>query len=144
MARHLSSLISQRVLRDAETGQLSLVGLMEELSVSPPPDVGTLIAVLGVVASLWTREVATTPELVRMRATLVDPSGDRVIPSSIVEVDLRERRQGWTLLTFRTLPYRGPGTYRFSMEQQRIEDGPWEESGMTILDVCMPPAGSPP
>ena len=120
MAKHVWSVLAQRVIQDRTSNQLSLIDLIDVISVKfdRPPDSEKQLAFqlnLQLVSS-WMRSNPATPEQGTTRLSVVSPTGKRSVGSGELLIDLRTTPNARTIFRTGKLPYTGPGTYGFVVE----------------------------
>jgi hypothetical protein len=126
MAKHVWSVLCERVLEDSVTKTVSFVELIEAINVhSPPPiDSQSGMASLPVrmqLVSYWTRSDESIAEEFDLRATALLPNGKSVSsPGFRISISKFSHRQN---VTFPNLPYAGPGRYWIRVE--------WSKDGQT-------------
>jgi hypothetical protein len=133
MARHVFSVLCRR----AETGQngnVSLIDVIEGLLTEqhiPDHEIGKgRIALEMVLVTLWTRDQADAPELVRERVVLFGP-GRRQLQSEEFAIDLQSSARYRAQVRSSYLPFGGLGTYEF-------EVAVIDESGVAIVVARVP------
>ena len=124
MSRLVWAICCERPIVDAETNSLSLINIIEELSV-PAPE-----AVLGErvhIISLWEKaaDLEGREDAVRYRVTLTTPDGEVVgrsvvIDNAIPPTHARLR----SVLALEGIPLKGGGRYAWRVEIEKDEQ--WE------------------
>lgn len=126
MAEHLWTVLCARCLVDAETNNVSLIDVIEQLTLAGdppklPPD-GKPIILAGTqlnVVSLWTRADLTRSERVTFRLVVITPDGKRIVPKEQHDLDLENQRRMRVFLRLNSFPYRGPGDYNWLIEERQ-------------------------
>lgn len=130
---------------DAETNNISLFNILEDIQVSSEPptqadDSSRPLAVGSfelIVAT--TRDNSQVGEQVRARVNLHFP--DESLPEILAEldIDLISAERSRFRLGMPGLPIGGLGTYRFAIEVLSDENGSWLEIGNAFLDLSYHP-----
>lgn len=143
MIQHIWSILCERSIIDDSSNNISLLNVIEELTLTPPPGMKAGVAVetgSGVVpfnyeiASLWTREKSDKPELGRAKIMLIDPFG-KSKASNEVELDLRSYERLRTRQRFNGLPMSGVGQYTFLIQLQGENGKEWIDVARVPLQV---------
>jgi hypothetical protein len=128
MPRHIWTVLCERVLIDPETNSLTLVDVVEQLTLTPddwPPQPSVLSVRLELV-SLWFRETGDSDANIIARTVFETPA-KKVLAQGAIEIGFpRDAELARTTARFRDLPVEGAGTYLFRIERQRDADA-WEE-----------------
>ena len=122
MARHWWSTFSGIATIDQETNNVSVINLIEELRVPPPPETDNPLSILmrSVVVSLWGRTAPDTPERSLGRARWMDAVGDE-LGSFTYEIDLRNHERSRIRVNLNDIPIRAPGTYHWQISGAPID-----------------------
>lgn len=128
------ALLCETAIVDRDTNNISLVNIVDEMTVPAPPPQGLLgpvierIEVLDLrLAILWARSISDVPESGEGRITVVAPD-DSISVSPEVEVDLSQsqRMRAVGHLLESPFPSWQEGQYLFKIES-RTEDLDWQE-----------------
>ncbi|MGC1953832.1 MAG: hypothetical protein WA970_14945 [Gammaproteobacteria bacterium] len=126
MAEHIWTVLCARSLVDADTNNVSLIDVIEQLTLTgDPPDIppdGKPIILAGIqltVVSLWTRTDPAQPDRVTFRVIVITPDGKRIIPKEEHELDLESHRRVRVFVRLNSFPYRGPGDYEWLIEERQ-------------------------
>jgi hypothetical protein len=130
-------------LLDRETNSLSLIDIIENISMSPVPQsasdearqgLGGLVADIELVNSWW-RSDPLVSESGFQRVRLVFPDGELLVLDESSIVDLAKFSRLRARLRLAGIPVKGPGRYWFCSEYRSIESEPWTEFGRIPLDL---------
>lgn len=142
MTKHIWAVVCKRSIVDAETNNVSLIDVLEEVSVSLPPatKINKVKKGYGIVpmnfevVSMWIRESSEEKSVGRSRIAICDPSG-RIVQSTEIDVDLREYQRMRTRQRFSGLPVRGEGNYWLCVELKDEGKDKWIEVDRVPLQV---------
>jgi len=140
MAQHVWSVICARSIIDSDSNNISLIDVLEQLTVGPlPEEPGTLVIPVNFeVVTLWSRSNHQGGRW-RSRLVMITPQGTNHA-SAPMDVDLtrfeRVRNRARTM----GLQYEGPGRYEFRIELQ--EDGEWRQVGTAFFNVILADKGA--
>jgi hypothetical protein len=150
MAQHVWTVACRFSMTDAESNNVSLIGVLEEITIpaapptAPPaaPDARLVPATIDVV-TLWSRDEEERQEEGFGRMSLVAPSGHTVLDFSY-PVNLRESRRFRSVGRILGLPAPEAGRYSFRVERRRSEEDAWEPVASIPLwvSILQPPAPS--
>ena len=148
MAKHIWSVLCDRALVDKESGQVSLIGIVEKIKVnatiaelenieSGTEDAMLLPAHLAL-ATWWVRSDYDTPETGCARIRLLSPEGNELI-NNPYPIRL-ENAQGWRpILSMRHFPFnRASGVYWFENQEEQT-DGSWQTVARLPIQVAFSP-----
>lgn len=125
MIKHIWSVLCQKSLIDSETNNLTLVDVLEELSINisiPPLTVGTPansvinridVLISYEIVSLWVRDSAKTKETINLSIELLDPTGKGVSKQEHTVVMNENLLRYRTRLKIVGLGISTPGHYSF-------------------------------
>lgn len=134
MARHWWSTFSGIATIDQETNNVSVINLIEELRVPPPPETDNPLSILmrSVVVSLWGRTAPDTPERSLGRARWMDATGQELVSLSY-EIDLRNHTRSRIRVNLNEIPIHEPGTYQWQISCAHMDTpDEWE------VVACLP------
>ncbi len=135
--RHAWSALAQNSFVDRETGLISLISIVEQITGLPlerqtvvePPE--TIPISVHLVSQFW-RSDPSLPERGSVRVRIHGAEGQR---ADLVEcdVDLSSRKRANIILKINGLPYLGQGEYEFDIEESA--DGAWRHLASIPLEV---------
>lgn len=136
--RHAWSALAQNSFVDRETGLVSLIGLVEEITgtslegqpPAAPPD--TIPIGVHLVSQFW-RSDLSRPETGQVRVRIHGAAGQ--VECS---VDLLERKRQNVIIKISGIPYFGQGVYRCEIEESA--DGRWHPMASAPFEVRPQPA----
>jgi hypothetical protein len=114
MAKLAYVVICQRALLD-QTRNVSLVQVLEELGVAPPPSdppvpPGAIIPFPACIVTSWKRDKNGRSERAKGRVRLLAPSGKQFARAEF-EIDVASAERARCMLELPGIPYHGPGFY---------------------------------
>jgi len=127
MAKHIWSVLCERVLQDVDGQQLSLIGVAEELSIAEEfaSESTAALAVNLAVASYWVREQSDVEERGYVRVDVRCPDASVIVGRELsVLLDRDWRAQ--TVGRIGSLPVRGAGRYEFRIHHRRDANCEWQ------------------
>ena len=121
----------QQGLVDQFSNALSIINVLEEIHVSPPPvptrpGANPAARIQCAVVSLWEREAISTPEAGKMRLRLIDPNGKNLL-NTFQDVDLMTNRRCRLIAELPFIPVVGEGMYRIDIHT--AVDESWRKAG---------------
>jgi len=149
MPEHIWSVLCYKGCVDQYTNQVSLLDVIEGIRIQPirePPQISKVLAMpfpLHLVSS-WIRSQLDIPERIQIRAAVIAPDGSEVHQKPWLDGDLESKPRLRSLIRFPSMPYRGPGLYRFAVEYRNSDDQSWQRvaSVPMELDLAVPEARS--
>ena len=136
---HVWTVLTERIITDKKTNQVSLIDTVEEIkAVFPPGPVQVYpIPFDAWFVSLWTRSDATKPEKGRFRISWIGPAGEILIPPRPEgeELDLTEKIRVRISTHMISVPSNGNGRYNYIVEQE-IE-AQWVRVAKIPVDVTI-------
>ena len=140
------AVLCQNSITDSTTNNLSLINIVEELtlSVEPPKtplggkEQGQGVSVNIQLVALWVRSRSDEPETGSGRITLILPDSKQVIGPEF-EVNLSEFQRLRNTTSLPVIPVRGEGDYRFMVEQKEGVDQ-WNTKFVVPLKVKINPS----
>ena len=143
--RHIWTVLCQRSLIDIDSNNISLIDVIEQISMSAPTpseqqskgqiQVGTVPFNFEVV-SLWSRAEESQPALGQCRVTLLSPSGP-LGEANHVPVDLRKYERTRIRQRFGGLSVSKAGQYFFRVEYRDDGETEWCEVGAIPFKVII-------
>ncbi len=146
MPVHIWSVLCARSIIDSETNNISIIDVIEQVSVPalpPAPAGGTVFLPLSLeLVSLWSRENGEIPENSRCRVQIFSPGGMPAgMPSTIdFQIDLTVHQRSRTRARMPGLPIRESGTCRFVVEMSR--NGTYSQVASIPIQIIIGAAGS--
>jgi hypothetical protein len=143
---HVWSVLCTRSVLDQETNNISLIEVIEELTLTPDPraqsDQSFVVPINCELVSLWTRSVVTEPERGTARTVLIGPRGERISEHE-TSVDLSVHLRSRIRARLAGLPISSAGIYGFLIQRlqgERVED----VATIPVRVVFGPVEGQPP
>lgn len=128
MIRHIWSVLCSQSVRDADSGNVSLFNVLEQLRATlkpgAPEDTAVLMALPLEIVSLWERtdwelDDQGPDAVATAKLTLFDPAGNE-LGGGVLAIDVNERHRCRTTFRFHGIPLTVSGRYRF---QVAVQDG---------------------
>jgi hypothetical protein len=132
MIEYQWSIVCEHAVVDRFTNNLSLLHVVDQITVGGSPESGQPMPMPFDIMTLWQRGDVESPEVAQTRTVIVAPNGDE-ISSTEVHVDLTDNRRLRARLRVVGMPFRGFGRYRLRADVQ--EDGDWVVVGGVSLEV---------
>ena len=123
MIRHIWSVLCSQSVRDADSGNVSLFNVLEQLRATlkaeAPRDTAVLLPLPLELVSLWERadwelDGQTPAAVAKAKVTLFDPTG-KELGGGDLAIDVYERRRCRTTIRFSGIPLTVSGRYRFQV-----------------------------
>jgi hypothetical protein len=136
--------VSQRAIIDGPSNNLSLIDLLEEVTLPPlpsgiDPKMISVIPLRLYVVGLWYRENLTKPETIDTRLVILAPNGKEV-GNSAMRIDLRQHARVRSLVQMAGMPFAGVGMYRFITKRRSGKR--WQIINEQLVEVKFVDAGS--
>jgi hypothetical protein len=139
MARHVWTVLCERSLTDPDGGAISLLGVIEKITVHEQPDqverqirqaqeedrLGVVFPMRMQLITWWVRSDYSKPETTTTRVSFVNPSG-RMLLEQEVSIDLLDNTGRRMTLRFDVFPLTMFGLHWFVVEQKRRPAKPKE------------------
>jgi hypothetical protein len=138
MIHHVWSVLCERCIVDAQSNNMSLIQVTEQLNVSGDRVRGGEQAVVPVsleLVGMWERGDYREPETGRAQLRLLDPSGTQLVGPVGISLDLTEHVRCRSRVGMSGIPITGEGRYWFVVEQQRDPSDEWAEITRVPLQV---------
>lgn len=146
MVEHLWTVLCSRSLVDVESQNISLLEVIDEISVAPEAltdPQGITLPLRMELITCWRRSNLAQGTKTRAKMTLVHPDG-RTLEEQSYSVDLSESTRRRTRFRIPGITVTKAGTYWFRMEVQTVGNGPWIKVAQLPLDIVVaPPKTSP-
>lgn len=141
MARHVWSVLCERALFEQGTQNVSLIGVIEELSLEGAlPTERVDLPLRASFVSYWTRDTYEATERGHSRLRLISPTNEVLVEGRPLNVDLEGSTRAQTVSLFEMLPLQGEGTYQFAVDYRRQQESEWTERTRIPLEVRCEPA----
>jgi hypothetical protein len=136
MARHIWSVLCERVLVDASSRSVSLMEVADDIAVEGEiPRGGDVAAPVELaLVSDWARE-GGLPEQGATRFTLHAPDERLLAEGTEIQVNLVDEERVQTVGQIHLLPLAGPGRYEFVVQYRRDIKEPWATQSRIPLDI---------
>ncbi len=133
MIRHVWSVLCEQSILDRDSNLMSLVNILEEVTIQGEPDPKKKIPIPLLLTTLWVRVDRDLPVKVNSRYCLKSPSGE-TIQTIERQIDLTEYRRLRFRAQFFNIVLPESGTYEFISAVQ-TESGEWEDVDSIPLEV---------
>lgn len=143
--KHIWTVLCRESVIDKETNNISLINVVEQISVSTPIPFerqpagqarGGPIPISLEIVSLWIRAEEAEPALGHCRVTVLSPSGP-LEEAHRIPVDLRKYQRMRTRQRFGGLPVSEPGQYLFRVEYRDDGETGWYEVGAIPVRIII-------
>jgi hypothetical protein len=126
------AVVCQSFAVDRTTNAVSIFNVVEDVATPPidPEDKNPVLGPAVSVVSVWIADAAEPIQAVRV--TLIAPDKKK-IGSAIVELEPKSARRYRAIVTFGGIPYRGPGTYAFLIENRK--DDRWTKAKTLTISI---------
>jgi hypothetical protein len=135
MIDHVWSILCLRSIVDARTNNVSLIDVLEVLSVAQPINSPGLIPQTMEFVSVWERADYSVPDRGRARLTVLDPQGKLIGESLTYDIDLTDKPKLRNITTFEGFPVTSTGRYGIVVEIYQEENQQWHTVSRTSLLV---------
>lgn len=126
------SIACEHAVVDRYTNNVSLLHIIDQITVRVPPEPASPIPISLDVMTLWERGDAESPESGESRTVIVTPQGEEVSHTA-TRVDLTEHQRLRSRLRVLGLPFHGYGKYQFRVDL--MQGGEWQAVGAAYVDV---------
>ena len=146
MADHIWSVLCKDSVADAETNNVSLFNIVEQINLIATPEaiaerrLPDVINVSMVLLTLWTRSDADEPESANGRVILESPTG-KVLYKRDYSIALKKTARHRYRLIFSGINFDGFGRYRFIVKK-KIKGDRWSIVARVPLEVLQAEQGS--
>lgn len=136
MIGHVWTVICSRVLIDRDTNNVTLVEVLEQVTLvaSGPPPPESAVPLEMEIVTLWERRDENVPARARARIHLVAPDGKTANPLEYV-VDLTTHVRTRSRTQVKGFPFRGFGRYEFRVAVRQDGQEDWQEVSRAPLQV---------
>jgi hypothetical protein len=147
MAHHVWSVLCERALVTVDPRGVSLIDVMEELTLITPegklPDETVSVPLRLALVSFWTRTSHETAERGHARFKVLSPAGTLLATGHEIAVDLEKQGRAQTVGRIEAMPLHGQGIYHFMVEYRDARDPQWRECARIPLEVSAQAGGAP-
>ena len=141
MIAHIWSVVCSHAVVDQRSHTVSLLDVVEEITVPDRPKTDGVLACRLDIISLWARSNFDVADRGQTRVIFSSPSGKRR-EISISKVDLSEHQRARTIVQLQSLPVSEPGRHIFIVECQGEGETEWQQVAAVPVDVSFePPEG---
>ena len=140
MPEHAWSLLCSRTIIDKETNQVSIIDVVEGITVGLEAPLSTLdkprIPLHFELVTLWNRSEPDTPEKAVGKYKLTGPKGEALTDQEI-EIDLSQFKRFRSTLKAESLPLPSAGTFLFTVLLRGEDGDSWQKVGHAPLEVTI-------
>jgi hypothetical protein len=141
MIDHVWSVLCSRSTRDADSNNISIHNVLEQINIEAEPDPDNLVAIEAEVITLWIRSDANIPSSGRVRLSVITPNGE-VAGVHEAELDLLNFERLRSRVRFKSLPASQPGRLIFRLELQNQGAKRWKQVAAIPLTFTFNPPAS--
>lgn len=134
MINHVWSVLCSTAIIDRDTNLVSLINILEEITVNDEPKAGGVLPIALDILSLWTRSNPGEPCRGRSRITLIGPD-EKATNQIETEIDLTTHERLRARGHFEGLPASEPGINFFQVELQTEGREDWETVARIPLKI---------
>lgn len=137
MIHHIWTVLCSRSITDAETHNVSLIEVLEQLTISGPPpseEDGSLMPINFEIITLWGRAQEDQSPRGRARILMRPPSGSEVVGAEY-EVDVVSYQRARVKSIIAGLPVRGSGEYQFHVQLWNDTKAEWADVANIPLQI---------
>jgi len=116
MIENVWTVVCRQAVVDRETNLLSLQAVLEQVEIFGEPVEGKMLPIQFDVASLWSRAGDNVPSTGIVRIELFSPTGNKLLSSENIEVNLLETERHRTIVHFRGMPISEAGRHTIIVE----------------------------
>jgi len=139
MIEHIWSVLCSRSVIDAETNNVSIQDVIEQIVISAKPVENGFLPIQLELITLWGREESNDAAKGSERVTFVSPSGKAEIVSE-AEIDLSKVERHRQRVRFPGLPISESGKYYFKVEMKNGNNEWKQVSAIPLQVVFQPPS----
>jgi hypothetical protein len=139
MIEHIWSVLCSRSVIDAETNNVSIQDVIEQIVISAKPVENGFLPIQLELITLWGREESNEPTKGFERITFISPSGKTEVVSE-VEIDLIKGERHRQRVRFPGLPISESGKYYFKVEMKNSNNEWKQVSAIPLQVVFQPPS----
>lgn len=134
MIEHIWSVLCSRSVIDAETNNVSIQDVIEQITINAKPEKNGFLPFPMELITLWGRDANNKPSKGLERVTFVAPSGKYEIVSE-VEINLAKAERHRQRTRFPGLPIGEAGRYYFKIETKN-DSNDWKQVSVIPLQVA--------
>lgn len=134
MIQHVWSVLCTRSSIDSETNNISLLEVVEKLTLFGGRNEG-VVPIQVELVTLWSRENLADEESGEARMTCLAPDGTHLVPPTPYTVDLTQFGRTRHRNRINGIPVRGSGKYTFLTELRR--DDEWTAVSRVPLEIAI-------
>ncbi len=143
MIQHIWTVVCSNAIIDQETNLVSLINIIEELTIQGAPKSKGGIGIAVDIVTLWIRTNADEPSYGNYRVSLVSPIGE-VLNTVEGQLDLTIYERLRTRTKFIGFPANQPGRYKFKVDQEEEESKEFRTvASIPIKVIFQSPASDP-
>ncbi|MFB2970995.1 hypothetical protein ACE1CD_18650 [Aerosakkonema sp. BLCC-F183] len=135
------AMLCEKSIINQETGNISLIEVMEEIFVPPPPESEeTLFLALAFeLVVFWKKQESSNQEdKYKFRLKIVSPSKKTLLEGER-EIDFTENLKTFTVIAFGGLPVAEAGLYEFQIQMPSDAETQWQNVSVVPLEVNYEP-----
>ncbi|MBL6960578.1 MAG: hypothetical protein ISR59_05675 [Anaerolineales bacterium] len=135
MIKHIWSVVCQGSIEDKSTNLLSIINILEELTIEGDPSSDKILPLPIQVVTLWTRTNSDIPAQAESRYTFVSPS-KTILKEQPLKINLSKYQRLRARVNFSMLNFtEGSGIYTFCVEYRGNQTEEWTEKASIPIDV---------
>jgi hypothetical protein len=146
MIDHVWTVVCSRAVVDQFSNNVSLEGVLEQLTVPAVPTEGLVLPIELHLMTLWARSDFDVPSVGQYRFVLRAPSGAVARGPFDRPVNLSEHKRVRDRVTIRGMPLDEAGRYSFEIDLRAQDDEHWVRAATIPIEVVFQPpddAGPP-
>jgi len=140
MIDHVWSVLCETSLLDQDSNLISLINVLEEITIPEEPAEGKALPIVVNLVSTWIRSDLNTPGKGQSRINFVSPSGN-TLQSLANDVDLTNHERLRAKGQFRGLQAPEAGQYHFYIEFREDDHQEWSKVASVPFKVNFRPPG---
>jgi hypothetical protein len=145
MIEHIWTVICQSSIIDKDTNNISLINILEQLTLTPPKIDEGKGAILGnfEIVTFWSRTNLEKPATGNARIVLYQPSGEIVEQTDSNKrgpeytIDLTVFQRVRSRFKFNGIPFLGAGVYQFGIEYKNEGEEDWKEVAKVPIQISL-------
>ena len=123
MIEHVWTVVCRQAVVDKESNTMSMQAVLENIEIFGEPEEGKMVPMQFDVASLWSRTSENVPSAGIVRIELISPTGNKLLASKDIEVNLLETERHRTIVHFQGMPVGVAGRHTICVELQEEGSG---------------------
>jgi len=139
MIRHNWTVVCSHSTIDADTNNISLIEVLEQLSIKGPPftdDGEPVIPIEFDVVTLWSRSNLDQLCQGQARLQLLAPSGVSLMEKEY-PINLSSHSRMRSRTRFAGFPLKGSGLYQFQVQFREEDEGDWQDAASVLLQISI-------